>query len=78
MSWPSGVARLTATDFLFAVGAQIERIVVVIPALRILQIGRAEGARVVAGPRPFDLDHLGAEIGQHLRRKRPRQHARQI
>ena len=64
--------------FLAAVGAQIERVVVVLLALGIDQIGRAEGARVVAAAGPFDLDHLGAEIGQHLRRQRPGQHARQI
>ena len=63
---------------LAAVGAEIERVVVVLLAVGIGQVRRAEGARVVAAARPFDLDHLRAEIGQHLRRQRPRQHARQI
>src|SRR5262249_22958498 len=35
---------------------------------RILEPGWPPAARVVAGPRPLDLDHLGAEVGEILRR----------
>ena len=41
-------------------------------------VRRREAARVVAGARPLDLDHVGAEIGQHLHAGRPRQHAGQV
>jgi hypothetical protein len=40
--------------------------------------GRRETARVVAAARLFDLDHVGAKVGQHLRAGRPGQNARQI
>ena len=63
---------------LVAVGAKIKRVVVVLLGLRVDQIRRAEGARVVAAPRTLDLDHFGAEVSQHLRRQRAREHARQI
>ena len=64
--------------FLVAVGAEIERVVVVRLAVGIGQVRRAEGAGVVAAAGAFDLDHLGAEIGQHLRRQRAREHPRQV
>src|SRR6185312_14918632 len=64
--------------FLAAVGAEIERIVVVLFALGIGQIGRPEGAGIVAAARALDLDYLGPQIGQHLRRERPGQHPGQI
>src|SRR5207237_8895304 len=35
-------------------------------------------ARVVAYSRPFDLDHVGAEVGQQLRAPRPCQHAAEV
>src|SRR5690606_937293 len=39
---------------------------------------RPPGPAVVALPRPLHLDHIGAEIGQHLRTPRAGQHARQV
>ena len=63
---------------LVAVGAEVERVVVVRLALGVFQVRRAEGAGVVAAAGAFDLDHLGAEIGQHLRRQRARKHPRQV
>ena len=39
---------------------------------------RREAARVVAGARPLDLDHVGAQVGQHLRAGRPCQHTGQV
>src|SRR5207253_4294243 len=73
-----GLGDVDGDRLLVAVGAKIERVVVVLPAIGIDQVRRAKGARIVAGARPFDLDHLGAEIRKHLRRQGPRQHARQI
>ena len=46
--------------------------------LRARHVGRGEAAGVVAGAGALDLDHVGAEIGQHLRAGRPGQHARQV
>jgi hypothetical protein len=37
-----------------------------------------EAAGVVAGARAFDLDHVGAQIGEHLRAGWPRQNAGQV
>src|SRR6185436_18212728 len=64
--------------FLVAVGAEVERVVVVRLALRVFQVRRAEGAGVVAAAGAFDLDHLGAEIGQHLRRQGTSKHPCQV
>jgi len=41
-------------------------------AVLVTQVGRSPGARVVADAGPFDLDHVGAEVGQILRAPRPR------
>src|SRR5207344_693484 len=46
--------------------------------LRPRHVRRREATGVVAGTGPFDLDHVGAEVGQHLRAGRPREDARQI
>src|SRR5205085_11080704 len=35
-------------------------------------------ARIVAAPRPFDLDHFGTEVGEQLRAPRPGEHAAQV
>ena len=40
--------------------------------------GRPPAAGVIAVARPFDLDHIGAEIAEHLRAARPRQNAGQV
>ena len=40
--------------------------------------GGPQRARVVAGARRLDLDHVGAHVAQHHRAQRPRQYARQI
>src|SRR5690606_24714497 len=47
-------------------------------AARIADVGRSEGARVVALARPLDLDHLGAEVAQVLTGPRSGQHARHV
>src|SRR5665213_1832808 len=73
-----GLGNIDGDGFFAAVGAQIERIVVVRLAFWIDQIRRPERARIVAGAGPFDLDDFGAEIGQHLRRQGPRENPRQI
>ena len=78
MSWPFGRGDIDGDRLLVAVGAQIERVVVVRLALGVVQVGRAEGAGVVAAAGAFDLDHLGAEIGQHLRRQGASEHPRQV
>ncbi len=46
-------------------------------AVGVLDEGRPPCPRVVAGGR-FDLDHLGAEIGEHLPRPRPGQHTGEL
>ena len=45
---------------------------------RKLLLHRREIARLVTAAGRLDLDHFGAEIGQHLRRERASQHPRQI
>ena len=39
---------------------------------------RTVAARVIAGPRSLELDHLGPEVGQHRRRRRCRDHRRAV
>ena len=43
-----------------------------------LAVPRRAGKAHDVAPRRFDLDHLGAEIAQDLRRKRPQYHGRQV
>jgi hypothetical protein len=45
---------------------------------RIAQERRSPGSRVVTRAGPFDLDDVGAEIGQGLRAPGAREHARQV
>jgi len=73
-----GRGDIDGDRLLVAVGAEIERVVVVLLALGIDEIGRAEGARVVAGAGTLDLDHVSAEVGQHLRGQGSGEHPRQI
>ena len=75
---PFGRGDIDGDGFLVAVGAEIERVVVVRLAFGVGQVRRAEGAGVVAAAGTFDLDHFGAEIGQHLRRQGTREHPRQV
>ena len=49
-----------------------------VAALRVLEERRTPAARVVALPRPLDLDHLGAEVGEVLRGPGAGEHARQV
>ena len=75
---PLRVREIQRERFLAAVGAgEIGRFAGV-AALRVLEPRRAEGARVVTLFRPLDLDHLGAEVGEVLRRPRTREHTRQV
>ena len=39
---------------------------------------RQRGTRVVAAPRPLDLDDVGAEVAEHLRRKRAERDLREV
>ena len=39
---------------------------------------RSEAAGIVTGARPLDLDHLGAQIAQHLRAGGTREHTGQV
>ena len=73
-----GRSDVDGDRLLVAVGAEIERVVVVRLAFGILQVRRSEGAGVVAAAGAFDLDHFGAEIGQHLGRQRACEHPRQV
>ncbi|MNX59112.1 hypothetical protein D3C86_899690 [compost metagenome] len=63
---------------LVAVGAKVIGGFVGVLAVAVLQEGRAPGARVVAHPRAFDLDDIGAQVGQVLRAPRAGQDARQV
>ena len=44
----------------------------------ILDKGRREFSRIVAGAKPFELDHVGTQIAEHLGAGWPGQHAGQI
>ena len=48
------------------------------PARRRRDEGRSPCARIVAGARPLDLDHLGAEIGEQLPGPGPGEDPRQL
>ena len=73
ISCPSGCAISSVTDRLL-------RFTPTKYALSLVfgMYGRSKAARVVAGAGPLDLDHVGAEIAQHLRAGRPCQHPRQV
>jgi hypothetical protein len=47
-------------------------------ALAIPKKRRTPGARIVASARPLDLDDVGAEVGEHLRRPRRRHDAPEV
>ena len=70
-------------DRAVAVGGEVERDAL-LAAVQRHEVGRLaveerpDLARVVAVSGPLDLDHARAELGQHQRAVRPRQHARQI
>ena len=73
-----GAGDVDRDGALAAVGGQVVgRFAGVVPS-RVLGVGRAPGARVVAHARAFDLDDVGAEVGQVLRAPWSGQHARQI
>src|SRR5262249_30260310 len=75
---PLGACDIDGDRLLVAVGAEIEGVVVVRLASRVFQVRRTEGAGIVAASGALDLDHLGAEIGQHLRRQGASKHAREV
>src|SRR6266705_6767682 len=49
-----------------------------LPAVLVLEEGRAPAARVVARPGTLDLENFRAEVGEILRRPRPGENAREI
>src|SRR3546814_5526033 len=65
------LARQFAAEITAGIGAQIDRDALLVPVDReevgalASQAGRVPGAAVVAAVRILDLDHLGAEVGQH-------------
>ena len=63
---------------LAAVAGEEERGGVGAAAVAVLQKRRAVGAAFVARARALDLDDLGAEIGQRLRRQRRGEHAAEV
>jgi hypothetical protein len=73
-----GQCMIDCHRLLVAVAGQIERGDVGRLAVLVLEKRRAVGARLVAAAGPLDLDHVGAEIGEQLRRQRRREHARQV
>ncbi|MNV50799.1 hypothetical protein D3C71_1428260 [compost metagenome] len=75
---PFGSGEIDGDRAFAAIGAQVVRRLARVVAVRILQIRRAPGAGVVADAGTLDLDHVGAEIGQHLRGPRAGKDARQI
>ncbi len=66
----------------FALQVQRDRALVAVGAVEVRGIARADAqapvAGVIAAGRVFDLDDVGAEVGQRHRAHRPRQHARQV
>ena len=74
---PSGFAMSMASDFLPRLAAKIIGGV----AARAVRLGnewRTPPPGIVAFARSFDFDDLRAQIGQHLARPGPGQHAREI
>src|SRR5262249_34716617 len=73
-----GVRDIERDRFLAAVHREeIRRFPGFFPFL-VLEEGRAPAAGVVPRPGTLDLDHLGAQVGEVLRRPGAREHARQI
>src|SRR6185503_11483321 len=73
-----GCRDIERYGFFAAVRAEVIRRFVRIAAVTILQIRRAPVARVVAAPRPLDLDDLCSEVGQELAAPWPGQHAAHV
>ena len=67
-----GLLEIEADRALVAIGRHVDR-----PHALVAAEAAARGAQQVAFRR-FDLDHVGAHIGQMLRGERPQQHRRQI
>ena len=61
-----GLVEADGDRALAAVDGQVVAGLLGVLAVGVLQERRAPGARVVAGARALDLDHLGAEVGEDL------------
>ncbi|MNP20337.1 hypothetical protein D3C76_1129060 [compost metagenome] len=72
-----GLGDVDGHRALATIAGQVEGRVVAVRTIGILDEG-SHAPGVVAFARPFDLDHFGAEVGQHLRRPRPGDDARQV
>ena len=73
-----GFGNVTGQRTLVAIGAQVVGNLLRLRALRVFQEGRASGPRVVAGAGAFDLDHVGAEVGERLGAPGAREHAGEV
>ena len=75
---PSGLPMSSVTDFLLRFTDGVVRGLGRVVARRVLDVGRAPAARVVAGAGALDLDDFGAEVGKVLRRPGAGQHAGKV
>jgi hypothetical protein len=73
-----GRGEVDGDRLLAAIAAEIVSGFGRVAPVRVLQKRRPPAARVVAAARLFDLDDLGAEVGEQLRAPRAGKHARQI
>ena len=77
-SAPLRLRHVHAQRALVAVGAKIISALGGVCAVGVAHVGRSPLARVVAGPRPFHLDDVGAQIAQQLGAGGTRQDAAQV
>ncbi len=75
---PLRLGEVDGDRTLAAVGAQVVRRLGGVVARGVPEERRPPATGVVAHARALDLDHVGAEIGQHLGGPRPGQDARQV